>query len=142
MDYNDFVQQLNSVIKSNDSESPKNEDKTVIIPSNETQKTVKILIVSTHINQSNGYSKVTHNIIDQLSSHPWIKIVHFGTQKLPSGDIGRIYPPDVKVIDGTSLEKQRQVGFAFSELPGVIQSEKPDVVFMYNDFSIVCAYIE
>lgn len=142
MDYNDFVQQLNSVIKSNDSESSKDETKPVNITSNETQKSVKILIVSTHINQSNGYSKVVHNIIDQLSSHSWIKIVHFGTQKLPSGDIGRTYPSDVKVIDGTSLEKQKQIGFAFSELPGVIQSEKPDVVFIYNDLSIVCAYIE
>jgi glycosyltransferase involved in cell wall biosynthesis len=148
MDFNDFVQELNSVIKSNETETPKNETvltqsvNTILNEASENKKTIKILIVSTHINQSNGYSKVAHNIIEQLSTHSWIKIVHFGTQKLPNGDIGRVYPSGVKVIDGTSLEKQKQVGFAFSELPGVIQTEKPDIVFIYNDLSVVCAYIE
>ena len=33
-------------------------------------------------------------------------------------------------------------GFAFSELPGVITSEKPDIVFIYNDLSVICGYIE
>jgi glycosyltransferase involved in cell wall biosynthesis len=68
--------------------------------------------------------------------------VHFGTQKLVSGDIGRQYPPNAKVIDASAMEKQKQAGFGFGELPSVIQSEKPDVVFIYNDLSVICAYIE
>ena len=46
------------------------------------QKSVKIMIVSTHVNQVNGYSKVVFNLIQQLEKNPWINIVHFGTQKM------------------------------------------------------------
>ncbi len=144
MDITDFVKELNSVITSN--QDSKAVESTIIKPSvsSETtsEKTVKILIVSTHINQANGYSKVVHNIINQLSQHKWINVVHFGTQKVVNGDIGRKYPSNVKAIDATALEKQKMAGFAFSELPAVIQSEKPDVVFIYNDITVICGYIE
>jgi glycosyltransferase involved in cell wall biosynthesis len=106
------------------------------------EKSVKIMIVSTHVNQVNGYSKVVFNLIKQLASYPWIQIVHFGTQKMINADLGRTYPSRVKVIDATLLDKDKQPGFALAELPGVIQSEKPDVVFIYNDLSVICAYIE
>jgi glycosyltransferase involved in cell wall biosynthesis len=147
MDITDFVKELNSVINSNDnSNSSAVVENTVsqIEPNTETksEKSIKILIVSTHVNQSNGYSKVVHNIINQLSVHKWINVVHFGTQKILNGDIGRKYPSNVKVIDGSALEKQKMAGFAFSELPVVIQSEKPDIVFIYNDIAVICGYIE
>lgn len=106
------------------------------------EKSVKILIVSTHINQVNGYGKVAYHLIRQLAQHPWIQIVHFGTQKMVAADIGRVYPSNVKVIDGTALDKEKQPGFALGELPGVIQSEKPNIVFLYNDLSVICAYLE
>jgi len=105
-------------------------------------KQIKIMIVSTHTNQMNGYSKVAHNLIQQLSAHSWISVVHFGTQKMISADLGRPYPSNVKVIDATALEKEKQAGFALVELPAVIQSERPDVVLIYNDLSVICAYIE
>lgn len=146
MDISDFVKELNSVINKpqNDiSETIKTTNETTEqLPSIAVQKPIKILIVSTHINQANGYSKVINNIIDQLALHNWIKVVHFGTQRITNGEIGRKYPSNVKVIDGSALEKQKTIGFAFSELPIVIQSEKPDVVFIYNDISIICGYIE
>lgn len=106
------------------------------------QKSVKIMIVSTHVNQVNGYSKVIFNLIQQLEKNPWIDIVHFGTQKMLNADLGRAYPSRVKVIDGTALDKDKTPGFALAELAGSIQSEKPDIVFLYNDLSVICAYIE
>ena len=149
-DISDFINQLNSIIEPNvKNEVVKevvkevvNEKKEVVNEKKEVGKQKTILIVSTHINQSNGYSKVIHNIIKELSKAPWLKIVHFGTQKIASGEIGRQYPATVKVIDATSMEKTKQLGFAFSELPAVITSEKPDIVFIYNDMSVVCNYIE
>ena len=100
------------------------------------------MIVSTHTNQMNGYSKVVHNLIQQLSVHSWISIVHFGTQKMVNADLGRPYPAGVKAIDATALEKEKQAGFALAELPVSILSERPDVVFIYNDLSVICAYME
>jgi glycosyltransferase involved in cell wall biosynthesis len=146
----DFISQLNSIVnETTNNTAPTNTTSSAVVTTkNEVAipavpvKPIKILIVSTHVNQSNGYSKVAYNIIKELAKHEWISIVHFGTQKLGSGDIGRPYPPGVKAIDATAMEKNKQVGFAFSELPGVINSEKPDVVFIYNDISVVCGYIE
>lgn len=152
MNIDDFVKQLNSVINPAAPEpsptvfsSVPPSTNTVAGPANVSEtggKKIKVLIVSTHINQVNGYSKVTFNILQQLAAQPWISLVHFGTQKLANGDLGRKYPAGVKVIDGTAMEKQKMAGFAFSELPGVITSEKPDIVLIYNDLSVICGYIE
>jgi len=149
MDITDFVKELNSVINSeapttNTQDSQMSLTTPVQTESVNTQPTkqIKVMVVSTHINQANGYSKVVLNIIKQLALHNWIKVTHFGTQKITTGDIGRTYPSNVKVIDGTALEKQKTMGFAFSEISGTIASEKPDVVFIYNDISIVCNYVE
>ena len=152
MNIDDFVKQLNSVINPATPEpsptvfsSVPPSTNTVLGPANVSEsqgKKIKVLIVSTHINQVNGYSKVTFNILQQLAVLPWISLVHFGTQKLANGDLGRKYPTGVKVIDGTAMEKQKMAGFAFSELPGVITSERPDIVLIYNDLSVICGYIE
>ena len=103
---------------------------------------IKLLLVSTHINQVNSYSKVALNIIQQLSSHPWLSLVHFATQKMVNADLGRTYPAGVKVVDAVDKDKEKGTGFAFSELPAVIHAEKPDVVLIYSDLSIVCSYVE
>ena len=143
MNIDDFVKQLNSVINPAAPEpsptvfsSVPPSTNTVAGPANVSEtggKKIKVLIVSTHINQVNGYSKVTLNILQQLAAQPWISLVHFGTQKLANGDLGRKYPAGVKVIDGTAMEKQKMAGFAFNELPSVITSEKPNIVLIYND---------
>jgi glycosyltransferase involved in cell wall biosynthesis len=144
--YSEFVKQLNSVINASTTTPPTTQSVSSSEPVVNTvvtsQKTVKVLVVSTHYNQVNGYSKVVGNIIQEMANNPWIKVVHFGTQKLLNADLERKYPAGVKVIDATGLEKQKQAGFAFSELPGVINTEKPDIVFIYNDISVICGYIE
>ena len=139
-DISEFITQLNNIpIPDKEVECNNDKNKNEIVLH---EKTLKMLIISTHINQSNGYSKVIYNIIKELSKHKWINLVHFGTQKIPNGDIGRVYPVGVKVIDGTAMDKNKEVGFAFNEISTVIHSEKPDVVFIYNDLSIISAYIE
>ena len=134
-DLSDFVNELQSMMQPSTAS---------VAPSvaESPQKQMKVLLVSTHVNQVNGYSKVVHNIIKQLAQHSWINLVHFGTQKLVNAELGRSYPPSVKVIDATALEKEKEPGFALAELPVVIQKEKPDVVWIYNDLSVVCAYLE
>lgn len=141
-DLSSFVKELNEIINQPIMPEPvANASMQPIVQPISSEKKVKILLVSTHVNQVNGYSKVMYHIIKQLTQ-PWIQLVHFGTQKLSGIDIGRPYPKGVKVIDATALDKEKQPGFALSELPNTILSEKPDVVFIYNDLSVICAYIE
>lgn len=148
MNIDDFVKQLNSIVSNEGSNNQVVTQEAVAPPptpaviATEPSRKVKILIVSTHINQANGYSKVSANIINQLAKHNWINVVHFGTQKITNGEIGRKYPSNVKAIDGTALEKEKRLGFGFAELPGVIMTEKPDVVFIYNDIAVISGYIE
>ena len=104
---------------------------------------VKFLLVTTHTNQVNGYSKVAYNMIKELAANPWITVVHYATQNLINADIGRKLPATVKVIDASALEKgDKKTGFALEELVPVIKQEKPDVIFIYNDLSVICSYIE
>ncbi len=111
-------------------------------------KKLKLLFVSTHINQVNGYSKVAFNLLKELAKNDWLKITHFGTQCLKNADINRKYPEEVKVIDGSALDKSADkfgkngAGFGFSELCSVIKSESPDIVFIYNDIVVINGYIE
>lgn len=153
MDFNQFVAQLNSAINDKPVTVEQCSQSQIVSSLPQTtsatpstveinSKPIKLLFVSTHINQINGYSKVIYNIIQQLATLPWIQMVHYATQKIMNGDLGRTYPSGVKVIDATALEKQKALGFAFQELPQVIQSEKPDIVFIYNDLAVTCGYIE
>lgn len=153
-DFSNFVNELNSMLMSSNSstvsssllsderEKVKNE---VVVEKKveESQRKLKLLIVSTHVNQANGYSRVVFQLLEELSQYNWLKISHFGTQKIQGGEVGRNYPKSVKQIDGTALEKEKQAGFAFTELSSIIiPSEKPDVVLIYNDLAITCSYIE
>ena len=144
-DLSQFVNELNSMMSGNQviiPQQPQSQPQPQQPQSQQQQKSVKILIVSTHINQVNGYSKVVYNLIQQLASKPWMQIVHFGTQKMINADLGRTVPPNVKVLDATAMDKEKTPGFALSELPGVIMAERPDVVFIYNDLAVIGAYIE
>jgi hypothetical protein len=131
-DVSSFLQEINQLVQP------------AIVPTTETtEPTVTILIVSTHVNQVNGYSKVAYHMIKELASKPWIKVIHYATHKLINADLGRTLPSTGKVIDASALEKdEKKTGFAVSELIPVIQQEKPNVVFIYNDLTIIASYIE
>ena len=144
-DLNNFVEELNAIIKPSNELAPQSTPQ--FMPESDTsiqsvKKKLKLLIVSTHINQTNSNSKISQNLIKQLSSHSWIQITHFATHKITEMDFGRTYPTGVKVIDATALEKKKQLGFGFSELCTIVATEKPDIVFLFNDVSVICSYIE
>jgi D-inositol-3-phosphate glycosyltransferase len=113
------------------------------------QKKLKFMMVSTHLHQFTGYSKVSHNMVYELAKHPWLQLSHFGFQKHPQiPPEYRPYPPGVDVIDAAALEgkagppQQGQQGFGFTVLPDVIRRKEPDVVLIYNDMSVVARFLE
>lgn len=107
------------------------------------QKKLKFMLVSTHLHQFTGYSKVAHNIVNELVKNPWLSMIHYGFQKHPqTPEDFRPYPPSVEVIDAASLEKPAAQGFGFQALPEVIRRKEPDVVMIYNDMSVVARFLE
>ncbi len=107
------------------------------------QKKIKFMLVSTHLQQFTGYSKVSYNMVHELTKQPWIELIHFGFQRVPGApDTYRGYPSGVEVIDAASLEKPPQQGFGFSVLPDVLRRKSPDVILIYNDMSVVARFCE
>jgi len=153
-DLSSFVEELNTIIKPQDTSEksvPEQDTQPIVKATQVTQaaqaaqavgKKLKLLIVSTHINQTNSNSKIAYYLIKQLATQSWIQIIHFATHKLTDIDYGRVYPTGVKVIDASVLEKNKEMGFAFSELVTAVATEKPDIVFIYNDISVICSYID
>jgi glycosyltransferase involved in cell wall biosynthesis len=142
-DLSSFVNELNKMMAPSTKKEEKEEKGEIQSVEDSYEKTIKLLLVTTHSNQVNGYSKVAFNLLKELVKHKWLSIVHFGTQKMTTADLERGLPASVKSIDASALDKEKPgTGFALLELASTIQSEKPDVVFIYNDISIVCAYIE
>jgi glycosyltransferase involved in cell wall biosynthesis len=101
---------------------------------------LKILIVSTHINQGSGYSKISYGMLKELAKQPSLAVVHFGIQ---SANIkyNRTYPSNIKVYDVIALEKENEGGFGYSVLPEIVLKERPDVVLLYNDIGVVNNYL-
>lgn len=145
-DLSQFVKELEAMTKPsaslNETVVPITEE-SVSSEASSSVKQLKLLVVTTHPNQINGYSKVAYNLLQQLNK-PWLKVTVFGTHRLATADLNRTVPSTMKVIDATAQDKEKEklAGFGLAELPGIIRAEKPDVVLIYNDLSIVCAYIE
>ena len=109
----------------------------------EPTKKLKFMLVSTHVHQFTGYSKISYGLLSELSKQPWLQLTHFGFQKFSGVPAGfRNYPSNVEVIDATPLEKPPAQGFAYQALPDVIRRKRPNVVMIYNDLSVVARFME
>lgn len=112
-------------------------------PSASKDKKLKFMLVSTHAQQFTGYSKVSYNMIQQLSKLSWLDITHYGFQRMPNIPADyRPYPSNVEVIDALASEKPAQQGFNFNGLPDMIRKKQPHVIMIFNDMSVVAKYLE
>ena len=103
------------------------------------------MLVGTHTNQTTGYSKVTHNIIQELVKYPWIDVYHFAFQNfVKKQQPNRAYPPNVNVYDPFAKEDtaNQEQGFGFSQLSDYVRQVKPDFMMIYNDASIICRFLD
>ncbi len=111
----------------------------------EKKESLRFMLVSTHVQQYTGYSRVSQGILKELSKNPEISLIHYGFQKHPQAPPNyRGYPNGVDVIDAATLEQPpgSQQGFAFSGLPDQIRKKKPHVVMIYNDMSVIMKFLE
>ncbi len=110
------------------------------------QRKKRFLLVSTHAQQTTGYSKVSYNLVQQLAKCPDIELMHFGFQRF--FDIGpdyRVYPSNVKVYDPAKAEAEgapKEQGFGYSQLPAVVKSFQPDVIMLYNDAAVITSFLD
>lgn len=104
---------------------------------------MRFVLVSTHIDQTTGYSKVSFNLLRQLSTlAPKVKTYHFGFQRHPSKAGLRKYPDGVIPYDAAANEDPREEGFGFNKIHEYLEMVNPDVVMIYNDPLIIARFIE
>lgn len=104
---------------------------------------MRFVLVSTHIDQTTGYSKVSYNLLRQLATlTPRVKTYHFGFQRHPAHGSLRKYPEGVSSYDAAANEDPREEGFGFNKIYEYLDMVNPDVVMIYNDPYTVCRFIE
>jgi glycosyltransferase involved in cell wall biosynthesis len=101
------------------------------------------MLVSTHVQQYTGYSKISYGILQELSKLPNLDVIHFGFQKHPQPVQGfRPYPSNIDVIDAAALEQPLQQGFGYQSLMEQVRKKNPHVVMIYNDMAVVTRFLE
>jgi glycosyltransferase involved in cell wall biosynthesis len=104
---------------------------------------MRFLLVSTHIDQTTGYSKVSLNLVKQLATlSPTVKTFHFGFQRHPSRAGVRKYPEGIVSYDAAANEDPKEEGFGFNKIREYIDTVNPDVVMIYNDPITIHRFIE
>jgi len=100
---------------------------------------LNLLIVSTHLYQTSGYSKVSYGFLKELAKHPFLNVTHFGIQGIESLKGKRAYPSE---ITSYPIDTTTEQGFGFSQLAKAIETVKPHILFLYNDMGVIKKYME
>jgi hypothetical protein len=104
---------------------------------------MRFVLISTHVDQTTGYSKVVYNLLGQLSTlTPEVKTYHFGFQRHPSHSNIRTVPKGVISYDAAANEDPKEDGFGFNKIHEYLEMVNPDVVMIYNDPLIIHKFIE
>lgn len=104
---------------------------------------MRFVLVSTHIDQTTGYSKVSYNLVKQLATlTPKVKVYHFGFQRHPSRPTLRKYPDGVLSYDAAANEDPREEGFGYNKIHEYLEMVNPDIVMIYNDPYTIAKFIE
>jgi glycosyltransferase involved in cell wall biosynthesis len=104
---------------------------------------MRLVLVSTHIDQTTGYSKVSFNLIKQLATlNPKIKTFHFGFQRHPSHASLRKYPEGITSYDASANEEPKEEGFGFNKIHEYLEMVQPTIVMIYNDPYTITRFID
>lgn len=103
---------------------------------------VRFCLVSTHIQQFTGYSKVSYEIVNHFSKVPGIQLHHFGFQRINMPDTAhRTYPEGVIHYDAAAAEEPKEKGFGFNVFRKYIEDIKPHIVLIYNDIGVIYNFV-
>ena len=104
---------------------------------------MRAVLISTHIDQTTGYSKVSYNLLKQASTlAPRVKLFHYGFQRHPNAPGHRKAPAGVNLYDAAANEDPKEEGFGFNKIHEYLEMVNPDVVMIYNDPLIIYKFLE
>jgi len=104
---------------------------------------MRFVLISTHVDQTTGYSKVSFNLLSQLATlAPRVKTYHFGFQRHPDRKSVRKAPDGVVLYDAGANEDPKEEGFGFNKIHEYLDMVNPDIVMIYNDPLIICKFLD
>jgi len=104
---------------------------------------MRFVLVSTHVDQTTGYSKVVSNLLAQAATlAPKVKTFHFGFQRHPEHKNIRKVPDGIVAYDAAANEDPKEEGFGFNKIHEYLEMVGPDVVMIYNDPMIIARFIQ
>lgn len=104
---------------------------------------MRVVLVSTHIDQTTGYSKVAYNLLKQASTlAPRVKLFHYGFQRHPNAPGHRKAPSGVNQYDAAANEDPKEEGFGFNKIHDYLEMVGPDVVMIYNDPLVIYRFLD
>jgi len=104
---------------------------------------MRFVLVSTHVDQTTGYSKVVSNLLNQAATlAPKVKTFHFGFQRHPERKNIRKTPEGIVAYDAAANEDPKEEGFGFNKIHEYLEMVGPDVVMIYNDPMIIARFIQ
>lgn len=104
---------------------------------------MRFVLVSTHVDQMTGYSKVVSNLLTQVATlAPKVKTFHFGFQRHADRKSLRKVPDGVVAYDAAAAEDPKEEGFGFNKIHEYLEMVGPDVVMIYNDPMIIARFIK
>lgn len=107
----------------------------------------RVLLVSTHPNQTNGYSKVTYRILKHLGAKDDLELINYGLQNFGHVDMKNrlsTIPRDVIIYDAAKAEgglSETRQGFGFEHFRDFLRLTRPDVIVVYNDAVVVSNFL-
>lgn len=103
---------------------------------------MKLLLVAPDVNLTTGSAKVTHSILGQLNTIPWLSTVHFAIQGQQNQPPIRKPISSVKTVSAAQLEEYKGRGYALKEFITTVQKENPNIILIYNEIGIISGYLE
>lgn len=98
---------------------------------------MKFCLVSTSTRNTTGYSKVAHNLLDQLVKVEGLEVFHFAFQPHPSGFAIRSSIKGITTQEHKDFDHDKLHAFCKKHKFG-----KEDVVMIYNDIGIVLNFMK
>jgi D-inositol-3-phosphate glycosyltransferase len=109
-----------------------------------TPRKTRVLLVSTHLSQTTGYSKVTFNLLRLLGVRKDLEIINYGFQNFNAVEgkkrLEKI-PNSVIIYDAGKAEIPFQQGFGFAQFREFFRLTRPDVVIIFNDATVVTTFL-
>jgi glycosyltransferase involved in cell wall biosynthesis len=102
---------------------------------------MRIVFYASYPDQTIGYSKVAHVLVNFLANQPDVELIYYGTGNYPDTKrVDRFLDPRIRMVDLLAEDVARgfQDPFGVNSIVELLERDAPDIFFIYNDIIVTC----